>query len=92
MNIDNNIKNNDIIIIIIIIIIRKADIDIVKTNRWLQSDGLKTEIEGLIKAAKNKRLPTRNYQTIIKMGHIEYVDCVNKKLNLATSHQVSDYL
>ena len=32
--------------------IRDADIDFVKTNRWLKSAGLKVEIKGLITIAQ----------------------------------------
>ena len=35
-------------------------IDIVNTNRWLKSDGMKAETEGLIIAAKNESLPIRD--------------------------------
>ena len=38
-----------------------ADRDIVKTNQLLKSTGLKVETEGLIIAAYNQILPTRNY-------------------------------
>ena len=44
---------------------RNADIDITKTNQWLKSARLKVEIEGLNIAAREKGIPTKNYQANI---------------------------
>ena len=52
------------------------DIDIVKTNQWLKS----AETKGLIIAAQDQSLPTRNCQANI----IKNIDCMNKKLNELT--------
>ncbi len=46
-----------------------AEIDIVKTNRWLKSDELKAETKGLITGAQVLSQPTRNYRAnIFKIG------------------------
>ena len=41
--------------------ILNVDIDIVKINWWLKIAGLKDETEGLITAAQDQSLPTKNY-------------------------------
>ena len=58
----------------------------VKTNQWLKSAWLKAETEGLIIAAQDQNLSTRNYQgNIVKIDYTEYADWANKKLTqLAT--------
>ncbi len=59
--------------------IRNVFMDEVKTNRSLKSDELKVEeTEGLIIAAKDFCLPTRNYQAnMIKIDPTQYVDCAD---------------
>ena len=44
---------------------KNADIDLVNSNRWLKTAGLKAEIEGFIMAAQDQNVPTRNYQARI---------------------------
>ena len=66
--------------------------DIVKTNQWLKRAGLKAETEGLIIAAQDLSLPTRNYQANIFLKNpdqTQYVDCVNKK-NESIEHLMSN--
>ena len=49
--------------------IKEADVDQDKTHQWLRSSGLKGETEGLIVAAQDQSLFTRNYQAnIVKNG------------------------
>ena len=41
---------------------------------------LKSETEGLTRAAQDQSLTTRNYEAnIIKMDPTQYIDCANKK-------------
>ena len=48
---------------------KDADVDEVKTNKWLKSIGLKAETEGLIIAAQDQSLATRSYHhRIMKDG------------------------
>ena len=49
--------------------IKDADVDQVKTNKWLKAHGLKAETEGLIIAAQDQSLATRSFHhRIIKDG------------------------
>ena len=67
--------------------IGNADIDIVKTNWWLKSAGLKAETEKLLIAAEDQSLPTKDYQANIikKMDQTQYIDYEYKKLNQLTT-------
>ena len=48
---------------------KEADVDQEKTNKWLKTNGLKAETEGLIIAAQDQSLATRSYHhRIIKDG------------------------
>ena len=40
---------------------KDADLDKVKTNKWIKTKGLKIETEGLIIAAQDQSLATRSY-------------------------------
>ena len=48
-------------------ILEKSHVDTVTTNKWLSSN-LKGETEGLLVAAQDQAINTRNYQKII-CGH-----------------------
>ena len=50
--------------IIIMIIINNNNINTVTTNKWLSSN-LKGETEGLLVAAQDQAINTRNYQKVI---------------------------
>ena len=48
---------------------KRPDIDETETHKWLKSSGLKSETEGLIIAAQDQSLMTKQYQSeIIKNG------------------------
>ena len=64
---------------------RNADIDIVKTNRWLKSSRQKVKTEGLIVATQDQSLQTRKKKKKEeKSDQIQYVERVNKNLNQLT--------
>ena len=49
--------------------VKRPDIDETETNKWLKSSGLKSETEGLIIAAQDQSLMTKQYQSeMIKNG------------------------
>ena len=48
---------------------KRPDVDEMETHKWLKSSGLKSETEGLIIAAQDQSLMTKQYQSkIIKNG------------------------
>ena len=69
--------------------IKEADVDIIATNQWLKSSGLKAETEGLIIAAQDQTLPTKAYHHHIIKDDTDPQCCIYNNYQETVDHIVS---